>query len=183
MQKPPVIESNRIILRPFELSDAAVVQKLAGERAIADTTLRIPHPYEDGKAEEWISTHAEQCKTEKEVILAVVLKENEELIGSISLSIDRINKNAELGYWIGKPFWGNGYCTEAAREMLAYGFGELQLNRINAHHFKRNPASGKVLEKIGMKYEGCMRQHVKKWDAFEDILLYGILRGEFLDDN
>ena len=83
---------------------------------------------------------------------------------------------AELGYWIGKPYWGQGYCTEAARATLDFGFEQLGLNRIFAHHFARNPASGRVMQKIGMTREGRLRQHVKKWDAFEDLELYGILK-------
>ena len=161
------------------MPDAASVQKLAGDREIADTTLRIPYPYEDGMAQEWISTHSALREQEKEIIFAIVLKDDDELVGSISLSIDRPNESAELGYWIGKPFWNNGFASEAARAILAYGFGELNLNRIHAHHFKRNPASGRVLQKAGMKHEGCLRQHVKKRNAFEDIVVYGLLREEY----
>lgn len=182
MKKSPVIKSERLILRSFALSDSTAVQRLAGDYAIADTTIRIPHPYEDGMAEEWISTHAALFDKKSEVIFAIVLRESDELIGSISHTIDHANRNAELGYWIGKPFWSNGYATEAAGRMLVYGFIELQLNRIHAHHFKRNPSSGRVLEKIGMRYEGCLRQHVKKREAFEDIVMYGMLREDFIGD-
>jgi ribosomal-protein-alanine N-acetyltransferase len=182
MHKPPRIESSRLILRPFEMSDAAAVRRLAGDSAIADTTLRIPHPYEEGMAEEWISGHAALYEERREVIFAIVLKVSGELIGSISLSIDRGHESAELGYWIGRPFWNNGYATEAAREVLGCGFGELRLKRIQAHHFTRNPASGRVLEKIGMQHEGCLRRHVKKGGAFEDIVLYGLLREEYVAD-
>ena len=89
------------------------------------------------------------------------------------------HSHAELGYWIGVPYWGKGYATEAAKAVVRYGFEQIKLNRIFAHHFKPNPASGKVLRKIGMKYEGCMRQHVRKWDEFVDLELYAILREEW----
>ena len=79
------------------------------------------------------------------------------------------------------PYWNNGYGTEAVQAVLKYGFEVLGLNRIHAKHFKRNPASGRILQKIGMKYEGCQRQHFKKWDNFEDIELYGILRSEYVN--
>ena len=84
-----------------------------------------------------------------------------------------------MGYWVGVPFWGQGICTEAARALLGFGFGDLNLNKIHAHHFTRNPASGRVLQKLGMKYEGQLRQHVLKSDRFEDLFSYGILRSEF----
>ncbi len=86
---------------------------------------------------------------------------------------------AELGYWIGEPFWNHGYCTEAARAFLDYAFGAVGLVRVHASHFSRNPASGRVMRKIGMKYEGCRRCHAKKWDKLEDLDLYGILKEEW----
>ena len=84
-----------------------------------------------------------------------------------------------MGYWISKKFWNRGFASEAAKAILEYGFTTLGMNRIHAHHFTRNKASGRILLKIGMKHEGKLRQHVKKWDKFEDIEMYGILRSEF----
>jgi [ribosomal protein S5]-alanine N-acetyltransferase len=86
---------------------------------------------------------------------------------------------AELGYWIGKPYWGHGYCTEAAQAVLRYAFSDLAPVRVHASHFTRNPASGRVMQKIGMRHEGCRRQHVKKWDKTEDLEVYGILKLEW----
>jgi [ribosomal protein S5]-alanine N-acetyltransferase len=179
MKQQPTLQTNRLILRPFELTDAKEVQRLAGDRALADTTLEIPHPYEEGIAEKWISTHRQKFENGEMVNVAIILLETEGLIGAMGLTIVPRFERAELGYWIGKPYWGNGYCTEAARAVLEYGFTTLKLNRIHAHHFKRNPASGRVLEKLGMVHEGFARQHVKKWDIFEDIVLYGILKSEW----
>ena len=179
MKQTPVLQSSRLILRLFEMGDAKDVQRLAGDRAIADTTLQIPHPYEDGVAEQWISTHQAKVEAGEMAIFAIILQESRKLIGSIGLEIVHRFERAELGYWIGKPYWGNGFCTEAAKAVLEYGFSTLNLNRIHAHHFKRNPASGSVMEKLGMIHEGCARQHIKKWDNFEDIELYGILKSEW----
>ena len=94
-------------------------------------------------------------------------------------SVEKQHQHAELGYWLGVPFWGHGYATEAAREILRYGFEMLALHRIFASHFKHNPASGRILTKIGMKHEGCQREHLRKWDQFVDSELYGILRREW----
>ena len=172
----PTIETSRLILRPFNLSDAKDVQLLAGDIAIADTTLNLPYPYENGMAENWISKHQNIFENKKGVIFAITDKKDGKLIGAISLTDLSEGHQAELGYWIGKPYWNKGYCTEAAKAVLDYGFSVMGLIRIHATHFTRNPASGKVMKKLGMDYEGLRKKHVKKWDKFEDITLYGILK-------
>ena len=172
----PTLQTDNLLLRPFKLADAKDVQCLAGEREVADTTLKIPHPYEDGMAEQWIWSQEARFRAGEAVNFAIVARKTDSLAGSMSLEIDRRFDRAELGYWIGKPFWNRGYCTEAALAVLNYGFNELRLNRIHASHFRRNPASGRVMQKIGMIREGVARQHVKKWDRYEDLVLYGILR-------
>jgi RimJ/RimL family protein N-acetyltransferase len=161
------------------MSDAADVQRLAGDRDIADTVQNIPHPYEDGIAEEWIATHQPGFDAGELANFAVVLRRENTLIGAIGLRIIPQHERGELGYWIGKNYWGNAYCTEAGRAMLEYAFSELKLNRICANHMTRNPRSGKVMQKLGMKHEGRRRQHAKKWGVFEDLEYYGILKHEW----
>jgi len=176
----PNIETERLILRPFTLADAPTVQRLAGDREIASTTLRMPHPYPDGAAETWIATHAVKFEQDVLATLAVTLRSTGELIGTVSLEINRPHRRAELGYWLGKPWWNQGYTTEAARALIGYGFSTLDLNRIFAWHFVRNPSSGRVLQKLGMSYEGCERQSVLKWGKFEDLACYAILREDWV---
>jgi RimJ/RimL family protein N-acetyltransferase len=163
-------------LRPFLPGDAKEVQVLAGEFSVADTTLAIPHPYNDGMAEEWISTLGSKYEAGEQAVFAVLQGEAGTLVGAVGLVITRAHDHAEIGYWIGRPFRGQGYCTEAARAVIEYGFHELGLFRIYAGHFVRNPASGRVMEKIGMKREGVARRHVRKWGVYEDLAFYGILR-------
>jgi len=179
MNEHPTIETERLVLRSFTLADAPDVQRLAGDRDIASTTLNIPHPYEDGMAEQWIGKHQEKYE-EGELVFAIVLRSDQSLIGAIGLNVNQQHDNAELGYWIGKPYWNQGYCTEAAEAVVRYGFEVLGLNRIHASHLKRNPASGRVMQKIGMTNEGCLRQHVKKWRVFEDVEKYGLLKSDFV---
>jgi len=179
MTSQPTLFSERLLLRPFTLADAPDVQRLAGDRAIAYTTQNIPHPYEDGMAETWIGSHREQFEKGQFVTFAIALGDGT-LIGAIGLHLHQAHERAELGYWIGKPYWGQGYCTEAAQAVLQYGFETLGLNRIHARHLTRNPASGRVMFKIGMRHEGSLRQHAKKWGVFEDIEVYGILRDEYV---
>ena len=177
--KSLTFETERLLLRPFLLSDASDVQRLAGNWAIADTTLNVPHPYEDGMAEAWISTHQPRFEAGELAVFAITLKADSELVGAVGLRAERSFDRANLGYWIGEPFWSLGYCTEAATTIVEYGFTELKLQRLYAEHLQRNPASGRVLQKIGMSKEGTARQHTKKWGKFEDIVLYGLLRNEW----
>lgn len=95
------------------------------------------------------------------------------------LGISAEHERGEIGYWIGKPYWNQGYCTEAAQAMLNYGFQTLGFSRVVSRCLKRNPASARVMEKIGMTVEGCLRAHEKKWGRFEDVVIYGILRSEW----
>lgn len=177
--KTPTLETPGLWLRPFVTADAAEVQRLAGERAIADTTLNIPHPYEDGMAEDWIATHEPAFVAGELATFAIAGKAGDQLMGAIGLTFYPQFARAELGYWVGKPFWGNGYCTEAALRILRYGFEERELNRVHASYLARNPASGKVLKKIGMREEGVARQHTRKWGVFEDLRSCGLLREEW----
>jgi [ribosomal protein S5]-alanine N-acetyltransferase len=176
MPSQPTLDTARLLLRPFVKADAADVQRLAGDRSVADTTLRIPHPYPDGAAEQWIATHAPGFEAAALANFAITLRSCGELVGAIGLVIERSADRAELGYWIGAGSRNRGYCTEAGRAVIDYGFESLALNRIFASHFKRNPASGRVLQKLGMRLEGEQAQHVKKWDRYEDIVLYGVVR-------
>jgi RimJ/RimL family protein N-acetyltransferase len=91
-------------------------------------------------------------------------------------SIDREHEEAELSFWIGRPFWGRGYATEAAGAAVDRAFDALGINRIVAHHMVRNPASGRVLAQLGFRQEGLLRERVKKWGIYEDVVLMALLR-------
>jgi [ribosomal protein S5]-alanine N-acetyltransferase len=175
----PTLETARLLLRAFAPEDATDVRRLAGEWEVARTMLSIPHPYGEGVAEEWISGHRSEFERNEAVHFAVVLRERGELCGACGLVINANDANAELGYWIGAPYWGRGYATEAAREVVRYGFEELRLHRVYAARFGTNPASGRVLAKIGMSYEGTLREHHRKGGDYEDRVAYGLLVGEW----
>ena len=179
MRSAPPLLTERLLLRSLTLEDAPDVQRLAGDRDIAATLANMPHPYEDGMAEKWIRSCYEKFEKDEALNFAITLRTNKNLIGGIALRLEREHERSELGYWIGKPYWNQGYATEAARAIVAYSFKVLKLNRIYAYHFTRNPASGRVLQKIGMHCEGCRRQHTKKWENFEDSIGYGMLKADF----
>lgn len=175
----PELATERLLLRALRPEDASAVRELAGAFEVADKTLLIPHPYPEGIAEKFIDSQATAFLNGEGVAFAITLRASGRLIGAIGLTLSRPDSRAEMGYWIGVPFWGKGYCTEAGRAVLAYGFHQLGLNRIFSQYFSRNPASGKVLAKLGFRHEGHLRQHVKKWDRFEDLEVCSVLRDEY----
>jgi ribosomal-protein-alanine N-acetyltransferase len=171
----PTLQTVRLILRPYSELDIPELLPLIGTREVAATTLRIAHPYNERHARDFLKLAEEPDK----IWLAITLRSDGRQIGGIGLRVEQQHQNAEIGYWLGVEHWGKGYATEAAREMLRYGFEALNLNRIHASHFKHNSASGHILKKLGMRYEGCQREQLRKWDQFVDSELYGLLRREW----
>jgi RimJ/RimL family protein N-acetyltransferase len=176
----PTLETERLLLRPFRLDDAADVQRLAGAREVAEMTLMIPHPYPEDAAVAWIERQEAAHERGDTVEFAIVAREDDSLVGAIGLMLERAHDRAELGYWIGVPYWSRGYATEAAAAVLGYAFETLELHRVCAFHYAKNPASGRVLQKIGMTHEGRLRSHTLKWGEYLDDELYGILRDEWV---
>jgi len=179
MARHPILETDRLNLRAFSADDAPDVVRLCGEWEIAETTMHIPHPYELPMAEEWIGSHQRTFDDGEAVTFAVTEKETGELLGAIAINLNKGNRFAEIGYWIGKQYWNHGYATEAAKAVISYGFVELELNRIQARHMTKNPASGRVMEKTGMEPEGILRQSIFRWGKFEDAAIYSVLRKDY----
>ncbi|MFC1778641.1 GNAT family N-acetyltransferase [Pseudomonadota bacterium] len=120
----PEIETERLILRRFTSSDAGIVKELAGNYNVAKTTLNVPHPYDEGMAELWIESHPEKWSSKTGAVFAITTKELNQLVGTVSL-MDIEGTQAEIGYWIGEPFWGNGYCTEAVNALIQFSLDNL----------------------------------------------------------
>jgi len=175
MNKQPSIETQRLILRPLESSDAERIQRLAGDCRVSAMTENIPYPYENGMAEAWIETLQPSWETQERATFAVCLKSPTELIGCCGLKVVQKHKRASLGYWLGTDYWSKGYCTEAAKAVTEFGFNQLKLHRIEVQHLTINPASGAVMRKIGMKHEATMSDYVFKKDGFQDMELYSSL--------
>ncbi|MEJ2217486.1 MAG: GNAT family N-acetyltransferase [Gemmatimonadota bacterium] len=171
----PTLTTDHLVLRPFTAADADDVQTIAGEREIAYNTATIPHPYPEGAAEAWILAHADAFQAKKGAVFAITLRETGELVGAVGLNVEPEHTRAELGYWIGKTFWNHGYATEAARQVVRFGFQAFGLLRLYARAFVRNQASRRVLEKIGMRYEGRLRGHFLKWGEPLDLDMFGLL--------
>lgn len=172
----PTLETPRLRLRPFRVTDGPRVQELLAVKEIADGTLTIPYPYPEGAAVEWISTHGPKWAEAKLAIWAMADLTSDEVTGAISLRLVLVHRRAEAGYWVARDRWGQGLATEALRAVLEFGFGELGLHRIEAHHFTQNPGSGRVMQKVGMRLEGRVRGAVFRHGVPRDLELYGILR-------
>ena len=175
----PTIVTQRLLLRPFIREDALIVQRLAGAYEVASKTLNIPHPYPNGMAEDWIASHGPEWEAKTSLTLAVTLRtkmpDSQAIIGAVGLGLCLRHQRAELGYWLGTPYWNRGYTTEAAAALVNFGFDTLTLNRIEAGHYRSNPASGRVMQKLGMQQEGILRQHILRFGKFEDRVVYGLL--------
>ncbi len=176
--RQPWLETERLVLREFRATDVDATIALANDPDIAHNTINIPHPYEREAAEAWIASHPGQWDRRTAVTYAVTDRGSGQLMGAVGLTIEDADQRAELGYWIGREYWGRGFATEAASAVIAWAFPALDLHRIHATHFPRNPASGSVLRKLGMRYEGLLREHVRKGDDYLDLECYALLRSE-----
>lgn len=142
------LRTQRLTLRPPALADAARVSLLAGEYEVASMTGTIPHPLSEQMAAEWIG---EVSKGEEGVVF--MIEQGGAIIGCTGYRAFG-DDHAELGYWIGKPFWGNGYATEAVRALIAHAFDADGFDYLRAGYFSDNPASARVIEKLGFVAQG-----------------------------
>ena len=150
-----VLETRRLVLRAPRFEDAKRVAALVNDRRIAENTARIPHPYTVDDAKEWISAVISQSA------ISYVITVADEVIGACGLDMPQPwgqagegRLGAEIGYWIGVPFWGSGYATEAARSLIDHAFGNLGYRVLTASARVSNPASRRVLEKCGFQWTG-----------------------------
>jgi RimJ/RimL family protein N-acetyltransferase len=132
-----------------ERADATRISLLAGDFDVAAMTGTIPHPYDEAMAARWI----EEVRAGEEGIVFVILRSGA-LIGCTGYR-PQGQRHAELGYWIGKPYWGRGYATEAARAVITHAFEVDGFDYLSAGHFNDNPASARVIEKLGFARHGA----------------------------
>ena len=170
---PERITTLPIVLRAFALADAARVEELCGDPAVALTTTTIPHPYPPGAAASWIASHAYQ-RDAGAWTYAITHVGGKLLVGAIALRSD-VDGDGVLGYWIGRQYWGRGYATLAVRALIAMTFLGLDADTISATHLARNPASGRVLEKCGLTLV-LREQKAHRGGPEEEICLWSITR-------
>ncbi len=174
----PNILTNRLILRPFELSDTNRIQKLAGNIQIAMSSANIPYPYQDGMAGLWVGSHAALWRRKEAAHFAVLDKVSKQLIGAVSIQ-NIVSGRGQLGYWIGEEYWGKGFGTEAAQAAITFGFEQFNLETIYAQHLSKDIRPGKILTKVGMKRVTTKRDAVRIEHISEDVEYYEIGRLHF----
>lgn len=180
MKPFPILETERLVLNELRAGDIPRIVKFASAKEITQYTLNIPHPYAEKDAIYWLNMAYQGFKEGTQQVFAIRLKPDLEFIGGIGLIITRRFHRAEIGYWVGKPFWNEGYTSEAMKAVIEHGFQKLNLNKIYAIHLYENPASGKVMEKNGMQREGLLKEHVFKDGTYYDVVQYGMTKGDFL---
>lgn len=177
LEKFPKIETERLILSQLKEEDIPFVTEYLQNKIFSDLTSNIPYPYTREHSELWIKMSQEAFDNNTGYTFAIRNKDGQ-IIGAIGLH-DREDDKAELGYWMGRPFWNKGYITEAALALLEFGFRELEFNKIYATYFLHNPASGRILEKIGMEEEARLKQHLKKDGEYFDVMMYSVLKNKY----
>eukprot|EP00461_Guttulinopsis_vulgaris_P009664 UN09735 len=171
------IETSRLILRLPHYDDVPAMVDVYNNKMMYETTLSLPYPYTEEHARGFI----EFCRNKADTLthFAVIDKQTGEFLGGVSFGITPKHQQAEVAWSIAEKHWGKGYCTEAAQALIDYGFTHKSLIKIFGRHFTNNPASGRVMMKIGMKHEGVLRSHVIKEGEAHDLYMYGILREEW----
>jgi len=173
------LKGKRIILRCHKMSDVDDIVKNINDKRISAWTSHIPYPYNKKDAIQFISKAQYKYNHQKAFELAIVLNDSNKLIGGIALHyVGKDKKQAELGYWVGKKYWDQGYVTEAVDLILNFGFKKLKLHRIQALCFKANKASERVMIKSGLKKEGEIRECTYRLGSWHNILRYSILDSE-----
>lgn len=169
---------NGYVLSPVQTGDRDALVEHLQEREIARNTLRIPFPYTEDEADAWIEKRIAHRREQPAEVTFAIRTPEELLIGVIGAEDHEVGTShrANLGYWLAKPYWGRGLMTTAARRFVQYAFGPLGLSRLTAEVLPWNEASCRVLEKVGFRYEGRLRNHHEKNGVLVDALHYGLLR-------
>jgi len=172
-----LIEGSSCCLRNFVLGDEKEMVEVANNKNIwRNLRNTFPHPYTIQDAESWIQSSVQSARNNT---MAICLTDNlEKVIGGIGIhpGTDVSYKTAELGYWLGEPYWGKGIGTEAVKLITEYAFKNFDLIRLEATVFAWNPASARVLEKNGFEFEGRKKNEYFKDGQIVDGLMYGKIK-------
>ena len=147
------LESERLLLRPPEFRDVPAITTWIGDWDVAKNLASVPHPYREADAREFVSRMVMHKARGEAFCFAIVRKTDDVFMGCCGLTLK--DGRFELGYWLGKPFWGQGYATEAAKKAVSFAFRELKAETLWAGWYHDNPASGRVLEKLGGRPNGA----------------------------
>lgn len=179
LKNAPSLYSERLHLRAMNAGDVNNVQYHVNTEAVCNNLSYTPHPYTMEMAENWMRNINAGMGYGNCRYWSICDRSSEQFIGSMGLSLYKEQEGAEMHYWLGEPFWNKGYCTEAAKRTIVYVFEELKLHRLQITHREGNIASRRVIEKCGFVFEACMRDYLKRFGKFENVLSYSMLSDEF----
>jgi RimJ/RimL family protein N-acetyltransferase len=168
----PVLETERLVLRAPRLGDAKTIAALANDRQIAENTARVPHPYKLADAKDWIRS-ARPVTGEATFLITLA---SGDIIGACGIDL-RGEPTPELGYWLGRPYWGQGYATEAVRALIDHAFTDLDHSALLAGARVTNPASRRVLEKCGFQWTGVGLCRIRALNSSTPIDCFRLERG------
>jgi RimJ/RimL family protein N-acetyltransferase len=176
------LRTPRLLLNPLDGLHLRRFNAVGGARSVADTTISIPHPLTEHDALQWIERAIRESSDGRAAHFAVTIAPDAHtLIGYVGVKgIDREHEEGELSFWLDERYAGQGLITEGAEAVVTFAFDRLGLNRVCAYHMARNQASGRILAKLGFQHEGRLRQRVRKWGVYEDVLLWAKLRSDAL---
>lgn len=176
-----ILQIKRVKLRKLRISDARFISENAKDKDVIKYTFIIAPPFGLKEAKKFIRKTQQEMHKKKAYEFAIELKETKELIGTINLlNINIKNKNADIGFWLAKSYWGKGLAKETLNLILDFGFKKLKLKKIQARVLHKNKATQKLLEKIGFKLEGRLRKKTFFKNQWFDDLIYGILKEEYI---
>ena len=173
-----IVVNSQIHLSEFRPSDKPALIEHLNDRDIYDRTLRIPFPYTDASADEWLSLYAKATDQHGQPAHFAIRTGDDALIGGCGLNDFEVGKShrAEIGYWLAKSLWGRGIMTAVVQRVCQHAFDDFGLAKITAHVFTHNPASARVLEKCGFQQEGLLRKHFLKDGKLIDAWLFALIK-------
>lgn len=178
-----ILYTQRLTLRRFNLDDVFMVSKLCNNMILHEMTFSLPYPYTEAMAVEWIDRHDAWWQNNERYEWAIVHTQTNQLMGAIGLGYHPTHNHGELGYWMGEPFWNQGYASEAAQAIIKWAFEVKNYHRVFARHFLFNPASRKVMEKAGMTYEGRQIEHMYKNGRYHTLDVCSIINPHHSKEN
>lgn len=169
-----LLESENYFLGPFEKSDCPRIADLCNNIKIYRNNLSLPYPYSLQDALDWVDYLDQAMDPNRFMALAIRDKKHGQVLGCLSMEFSQVHRRVEVGYWLGEPYWNKGIMTEVLKRVIKYVFEERNYHKVYGTHFSYNQASGRVMEKAGMVYEGTLKGHLKRQDEYIDLVCYGL---------
>jgi RimJ/RimL family protein N-acetyltransferase len=178
LEKSPSLEAPHLQLRALVEEDVTEMARYLNNFEVAEGLTYSPYPYTLDMAKTWLKDVAFAAQQGQSLYWAITHREGGVFMGIIGFSLCRIHDKAEMHYWLGRPYWNHGYTTEAAKTLIPFIFAQERIHRLEVNHFTRNIASQHVIEKCGFVFEGELRSYAKRFERYENVRFYSLLKNE-----